>query len=133
LVLQAAALGKSGQVMVLDMGDPIKITDLVDHLLRLMGKERGSVPFKYIGLRPGEKLFEEISSEHETVEQTAHSKIKFFNQDLVSPERIVRKIDEALKISLVSSDDQVVIQLLHEIVPEYETGAKGGAVCSNSD
>ncbi len=55
LTLQAAALGESGNVMVLEMGEPIRIVDLIEHLLHLVGKDRSQIPIEYIGIRPGEK------------------------------------------------------------------------------
>jgi len=69
-------LGSGGEIFVLDMGEPIKITYLAQHLIRLAGKEPGrDIQIVYTGLRPGEKLFEELFHELEPYEQTAHEKI----------------------------------------------------------
>ena len=76
LVLQATALGESGQIMVLNMGDPIKIVDLVHQLFQLVGKQEGEIPIEFIGLRPGEKLFEELCQDSEICIETSHAKIK---------------------------------------------------------
>jgi FlaA1/EpsC-like NDP-sugar epimerase len=76
LVLQAAALGRGGEVFVLDMGEPVRIADLACDLIRLSGLEPGrDIDIAYTGLRPGEKLFEELSLAGESYRQTVHSKI----------------------------------------------------------
>ena len=76
LIMQAAVLGSGGEIFVLDMGEPINITYLAEHLIRLAGKEPGrDIEIIYTGLRPGEKLFEELFHELEPYEQTAHEKI----------------------------------------------------------
>ena len=68
LIIQAGAMGGRGQVYVLDMGEPVKITDLADTMIRLSGKEPGvDVPIEFVGARPGEKLHEELWSETENV------------------------------------------------------------------
>jgi len=122
LVLQAAALGETGQIMVLEMGDPIKIVDLVQHLLQLVGKDKDGIPIKYVGLRPGEKLFEEVCSSDEICMQTGHSKIKVYKQNGGLPVDITRKIDEALKVVTEHNDPVEVNAILKETVPEYLTG-----------
>jgi len=75
LVLQAATLGSSGQVFMLDMGEPVKIVDLVRDLLRLSNHTEEDVPIVFIGLRPGEKLFEEIRLDEESIHKTVHPHI----------------------------------------------------------
>ena len=76
LIMQAAVLGSGGEIYVLDMGDPVKITYLAEQLIRLSGKEPGKdIQIVYTGLRPGEKLFEELFHELEPYEQTQHEKI----------------------------------------------------------
>ena len=66
LVIQAAAIGESGQVLVLDMGEPVRIADLARQMIRMSGHSTDDVPIEYTGLRPGEKLFEELLADHET-------------------------------------------------------------------
>jgi FlaA1/EpsC-like NDP-sugar epimerase len=76
LIMQAAVLGSGGEIYVLDMGEPVKITYLAEQLIRLSGKEPGKdIQIVYTGLRPGEKLFEELFHELEPYEQTKHEKI----------------------------------------------------------
>ena len=76
LIMQAAVLGDGGEIYVLDMGEPVNITYLAEHLIRLAGKEPGTdIEIIYTGLRPGEKLFEQLFHELEPYEQTTHEKI----------------------------------------------------------
>jgi FlaA1/EpsC-like NDP-sugar epimerase len=119
LMLQATALGNSGNVMVLEMGEPIKIVDLVDHLLHLVGKDRNQIAIEYIGLRPGEKLFEEICLDSEKYEGTAHSKIKVFRQELTNPSEMIARIDRAVETVRSDHNDEETRRILKDLVPEY--------------
>jgi FlaA1/EpsC-like NDP-sugar epimerase len=76
LILEAILLGAPGDLFVLDMGDPIRIVDLARDLARLAGRDPDSVPIEYIGLRPGEKLHEELFYAAESIEPTAHPKVR---------------------------------------------------------
>ena len=76
LVLQAGQMGKSGQIYVLDMGEPVKIADLARMMIRLSGKTEQDIPLAFTGLRPGEKLFEELLADDETTEPTPHPKLR---------------------------------------------------------
>ncbi|MBX9610325.1 MAG: polysaccharide biosynthesis protein [Burkholderiales bacterium] len=76
LVLQAGLMGRSGQIYVLDMGEPVKIIELARLLIRLSGKTEQDVPIAFTGLRPGEKLFEELLADDETTEPTPHPKLR---------------------------------------------------------
>jgi len=75
LVLQAGLVGQSGQIFVLDMGEPVKIVELARILIRLSGKTEQEIPVVFTGLRPGEKLFEELLANGETTEPTPHPKL----------------------------------------------------------
>ncbi|WP_048441276.1 nucleoside-diphosphate sugar epimerase/dehydratase [Caenimonas sp. SL110] len=76
LVLQAGLMGSSGQIFVLDMGEPVKIVELARMLIRLSGRTEQEVPIAYTGLRPGEKLYEELLADDETTEPTPHPKLR---------------------------------------------------------
>ncbi len=117
LVLQAGALGDGGEIFVLDMGEPVRIVDLAREMIRLAGMEEGrDLKIVFSGLRPGEKLYEELFSEHELSEGTCHSKIKkakfrpvdkHFHQNL------------SKLLSLGSLNGDAILYLIREIVPEF--------------
>ena len=75
LILQASVLGNGGEIFALDMGEPVRIRDLAEQMIRLAGKHEEGIPIVYTGLRPGEKLFEELFHPQENYSDTAHAKI----------------------------------------------------------
>ena len=98
LVLQAGLMGKSGQIYVLDMGDPVKIADLARMMIRLSGKSEQEIPLSFTGLRPGEKLFEELMADDETTEPTPHPKLrvaKTSGQQAVGVQGVIDWVDAA--------------------------------------
>ncbi len=119
LVLQAAALGNSGEIMALQMGEPIKIMDLIQHLLVLMGKEPDEIPIVFVGPRPGEKLFEELTAPSESNMATTHTNIKLFNPASVDPRKVIASIDTAVERVMAGVDADTVRLILQELVPEY--------------
>jgi FlaA1/EpsC-like NDP-sugar epimerase len=130
LVLQAAALGESGQIMVLEMGEPIKIVDLIQHLLQLVGKSADEIPIQYVGLRPGEKLSEELLAPYESSLETTHTNIKTFNSNGDHPAETIIKIELALEKVYAGMSEEDVRKMLKDLVPEYQpanpsTDAKG--------
>ena len=122
LVLQAGLMGSSGQIYVLDMGEPMKIAELARMMIRLSGKSEQDIPLQFTGLRPGEKLFEELLADDETTEPTPHPKLrvaKSSGEQAVQIAAVIRWIDEAGP----SPDSQQVRQWLRSQVPEYKSPA----------
>jgi FlaA1/EpsC-like NDP-sugar epimerase len=97
LVMQAGAIGKGGEIFVLDMGEPVKIIDLAKDMIRLMGLKVGEdIDIVYTGLRPGEKIHEELVSHSEEIEKTPHEKIMLVKTSSVNWQSFREKIDELL-------------------------------------
>lgn len=119
LILQAGSMGKGGEIFLLDMGTSIKINDIARDLIRLSGFEPDvDIKIEYIGLRPGEKLYEELIIEGEGIVPTTHDKIMALKGAECDMHLLNGKIDELTKIG----EDQKVEKIkakLKEIVPEY--------------
>jgi FlaA1/EpsC-like NDP-sugar epimerase len=114
LVLQASAQGENGEIYILDMGEPVKVLDLVTDLIRLSGLEPDvDVPIVFIGPRPGEKLHEELMTEQEKDGRTAHHKIFVAKARPVDPELLDRTVDELVDAAL-RSDGTEIRRLLAE-------------------
>jgi FlaA1/EpsC-like NDP-sugar epimerase len=104
LVVQAGGMGASGQVFVLDMGKPVKILELAQNMIRLSGKEPGrDIEIVYSGIRPGEKLHEELWGEHETVSATEHPKIRKLTRPAIDPTWLENEL--AVLTELVDAGD----------------------------
>jgi len=119
LILQAGAMGEGGEVFVLDMGAPVKILDLARNLIRLSGKEEGvDAEIVFTGLRPGEKLHEELIVEGEDVSGTTHPKVmkQIGNEKLPAswPKRL-----EELIVCAVTGDRRAVVEKLDTLVKGY--------------
>jgi len=124
LVLQAAAMGNGGEIYLLDMGDPIKILDLAKDLISLSGLVLGEdIEIKLIGLRPGEKLHEELIAEKESLQKTLHPKIAEINGSTVIWRTLKADI-EHLFAKVRGEDRQAVIKMLRKIVPDYHPDKK---------
>lgn len=123
LVIQAGALGKGGEVFVLDMGEPIKVLDLAKELIRLSGLEVGEdIDIKIVGLRPGEKMFEEILTEEErsgVLGDSGHEKIFIAKVEEVDGEKLGKDIKE-LEVLAKEMDAEGIVRKLQEIVPSYK-------------
>jgi FlaA1/EpsC-like NDP-sugar epimerase len=119
LVLQAGSMGTGGEIFILDMGQPIRIVDLANDLIRLNGYEpERDIPIRYVGLRPGEKLYEELITEGEGIVTTQHDKILVLKGETCDQRVFRNKVEEL--VSLAGSYDAVAIKKkLQEIVPEY--------------
>ena len=99
LVIQAGAIGGRGQVYVLDMGEPVKIVDLADTMIRLSGKEPGrDIAIEYIGARPGEKLHEELWSEDETVSPSSHEAILLVTRAPIEAAWLAEELDDLARL-----------------------------------
>ena len=106
LILDAAALGRSGDLFVLDMGEPVRILDLAEDLIRLSGREPGSVPIQFTGLRPGEKLHEQLFYAHEDVQPTEVTKVLRAGAD-APPSDVRYRVAELLGLAAGERDDEL--------------------------
>lgn len=119
LVLQAASLGGGGEIFVLDMGDPVRIQDLARNLILLSGlKPDVDIRIEFSGLRPGEKLYEEVSGAEEDTVPTAHSKIRVFTGPGALQETLARSLED-LRSAAEGRDAAAVVLALKELAPEY--------------
>ena len=121
LVLEAGFMGNGGEIYVFDMGEPVKVLDVALNLIRLSGFEpHKDIKIKYIGLRPGEKLYEELFSENEPMIPTHHPKISIAQVAVSDFETINVKIDKILSSLNKMSETQIIKEMM-EIVPGYKS------------
>lgn len=119
LVLEAGAMAKGGEIFVLDMGAPVKITTLAENLIRMYGKvPYKDVPIIFTGLRPGEKLFEELLMDEEGLKSTQNKKIFIGNQIKIDETDMLSKL-EVLKKTAESNDSEKTVELLAGLVPTF--------------
>lgn len=121
LVLQAAVLGQGGEVYVLDMGRPVKIVDLARDVIALSGLEVGQdIDIEFTGMRPGEKLYEELFVESETYGRTQHEKIFIATTaSSFEPERLKESID-VLAMAATRDDRDAILRGLCNLIPEFQ-------------
>ena len=124
LVLQAGLMGQSGQIFVLDMGEPMKIVELARLLIRMSGKSEAEVPIAFTGLRPGEKLYEELLADDETTEPTPHPKLRVAKVAPPAAE-VAAAVEAWLAAAGAAPDAAAIRRWLRQRVPEYQTGAAG--------
>lgn len=118
LILQAGVMGKGGEIYVLDMGQPVKIVYLAEQMIRLSGLEPGSdIEIEFTGLRPGEKLYEELFHEKETLVSTEHSKILLARYRTWDWERL-QKLLHDISVACQRYDEDSLRGAMHEFVPE---------------
>jgi len=133
LVLQAATMGKGGEIFVLDMGEPVKIVDLARELIRLSGLRPGiDIDIVFTGTRPGEKLFEDLSTKGEDMVPTGHEKIFVWRNRPCDSEQI-RAILDKLQKALVSTADNEIVRALCEVVPEFRPPKGCGEAAENRE
>ena len=119
LILQAAAMGQGGEIFILDMGTPIKIVDMAHDLIRMSGFEPDAdIKIDYIGLRPGEKLYEELITEGEGIVPTSHEKIMALRGEVFDQALLNGNIDELARLA-DKQDAKEIILTLQQIVPDY--------------
>ncbi|MBM4308677.1 MAG: polysaccharide biosynthesis protein [Deltaproteobacteria bacterium] len=120
LILQAGAMGEGGEIFILDMGTPVKIIDMARDLIRRSGfKPDVDIEIKFIGLRPGEKLYEELITEGEGIVPSSHEKIFVLKGGNNNLSWLNQKIEELVKLAL-QQDALGIKSKLKEILPEYE-------------
>ncbi|RMF80920.1 MAG: NAD-dependent epimerase/dehydratase family protein, partial [Planctomycetota bacterium] len=130
LVLQAGSMGSGGEIYVLDMGEPVKIVDLARDLITLSGFRPGEdIEIVFTGVRPGEKLYEELSISGENVSQTSHPKIGIWKRIPTDWERLTSAIDLLLR-EVDALDPPAIRARLKEIVPEYSCPERPVAAAS---
>ncbi len=119
LILQAASFGRGGQIFVLDMGQPVRIVDLARNMIELSGLRPGiDIEIKFTGLRPGEKLFEELRLSGEDIEPTPHDRIRVVKCIQTDWALMLDQLT-LLKAAADGSDDSSIRAILRQIVPEY--------------
>lgn len=116
LVLEAATVGRSGEILVFDMGRPVRIADLARRMIALSGRD--DIRIEYVGLRPGEKLFEEMLNDGETVLPTRHKKIKVARVREYDFEEVRQGVDELIATAR-TYDAEATLALMRRLVPEY--------------
>ena len=120
LILQAGAMGKGGEIFLLDMGKPVRILEMARDLIRLHGYEpEADIPIQFVGLRPGEKLYEELITEGEGIVNTSHNKIMVLKGNHTwNPKMLNDHVDELLAVTR-KYDGLSIKQKLQELVSDY--------------
>lgn len=120
LIMQAETIGRGGEVFVLDMGEPVKISYLAEQMIRLSGKRPGTdIKIEYVGLRPGEKLYEELFHEQEQLLPTGHEKLRLAKARIYDSAEWSRQI-EGLQQACACRDSAALLADLQRLVPEFE-------------
>lgn len=121
LVLQAASMGNTGEILVFDMGIPVKIADLAQKMIKLSGLTLGKdIEIVYTGLRPGEKLYEELLNDHENTNATQHKKIMIAKVTPPQFDNIQHQL-ALLEIKLNEGVNEPLVFLMKQIVPDYKS------------
>lgn len=118
LVLEAGTMGNGGEIFVFDMGKPVKIAELAERMIQLSGAK--NIEIRYTGLRPGEKLYEEVLSTEENTKPSFHEKIRIANVREYDFHEVNKDIEELINISL-KYNDMDTVKKMKQIVPEYKS------------
>ena len=133
LIMQTTVLGDGGEIFVLDMGEPVKIKYLAEQMIRLSGKLPGEdIEITYTGLRPGEKLYEELFHEKEHLEGTSHEKVFLARHRKVDWNWLVGKL-EGVSEACEEMDDDALSEYLNALVPEYHEKSSMDAGLGKAD
>jgi FlaA1/EpsC-like NDP-sugar epimerase len=126
LIMQVAAIGENGGVYVLDMGEPVKIQYLAEQMIRLAGHEPGGdIEIVHTGLRPGEKLFEELFHDHEPYAQTEHAQIFEARRDSIDEPVLIEALD-IMERAIRLYDEELLLEQLCRLVPVYAADKREG-------
>jgi len=121
LIMQAETVGEGGEIFVLDMGEPVKIVYLAEQMIRLSGKVPGKdIKIEFVGLRPGEKLYEELFHDEEKLIETGYSKLRLARARIYDNDQWFDTISQ-LTLACQNADQQHVLQLLKNLVPEFKS------------
>ena len=121
LVMEAAAIAHGGEIFVLDMGQPVKIVTLAENLIRMYGKvPYKDVPIVFTGLRPGEKIKEELLMDEEGLQKTSNKLIFIGKQIDIDEDHFASRLKK-LRDAAQLNDEEVAITALHEMVPTFIT------------
>jgi FlaA1/EpsC-like NDP-sugar epimerase len=118
LVLQAAAMGDGGEIFVLDMGEPVKIVELARDLIRLAGLRDNAIEIQFTGLRPGEKLYEELYFHSETTLETQHPKLRAAQHRFFPLDEVQKQI--AALCRMLNASNEELREVLQKFVSEYQ-------------
>lgn len=129
LVLEAGALGEGGEIFVFDMGEPVKIVDLARKMIQMAGLVPGQdIEIRYTGLRPGEKLYEELLDDGENLLNTHHPKIMRARTREYALEEVVPLMEELISQARTGTDGFSLVRLMKELVPEFSSTSSDYAI-----
>ncbi len=121
LVLQTLAMGKGGELFILDMGEPVRIVELAERMIRIAGRE---VEIQFTGMRPGEKLFEELNLESEDLQPTANERIKTYRTTEKHNIALTHFMLFQLRRIVAERDREALIELLGRLIPDFRPDAQ---------
>jgi FlaA1/EpsC-like NDP-sugar epimerase len=129
LIMQAGAMGRGGEIFLLDMGEPVKILDLARDMIRLSGLEPDKdIKIRFTGLRPGEKLYEELLTDGEEIKASLHDKIKIAGAEKQDWKSVLENIEDLLAAIPLGFSERIV-EKIKKIVPDFQPengGPNGG-------